>query len=67
MPRSRCATARRLLWGSDWPHTQHGEHASYPQTLQWLHDWLDDAGPLRAVLAETPHQLFQFQTQGDAP
>lgn len=60
-------TARRLLWGSDWPHTQHGEHASYPLAVQWLHDWLDDAGQLRAVLAETPHQLFQFQTQGDAP
>lgn len=60
-------TARRLLWGSDWPHTQHAEQASYSQAVQWLQDWLDDAGQLRTVLAETPLQLFQFQTQGDAP
>ena len=60
-------TAQRLLWGSDWPHTQHADHASYPLAVQCLQDWLDDASLLRTVLAETPCQLFQFQTQGDAP
>jgi predicted TIM-barrel fold metal-dependent hydrolase len=60
-------TAGRLLWGSDWPHTQHGDQASYPQALQWLQGWLDDAGALRTVLSRTPLDLFQFQTQGDTP
>jgi predicted TIM-barrel fold metal-dependent hydrolase len=60
-------TAERLLWGSDWPHTQHGAQASYSLAVQWLHGWLDDAAQLQAVLARTPRQLFQFQTQGDAP
>lgn len=60
-------TAERLLWGSDWPHTQHGDQASYAQAVQWLGDWLDDAVHVRTVLADTPRQLFRFTTQGDTP
>lgn len=55
-------TAERLLWGSDWPHTQHGENANYQLAVQWLHQCLSDDSQLNTVLCRTPFQLFQFQT-----
>lgn len=54
-------TPARLMWGSDWPHTEHRHLASYPAATQWLDDWIDDPTQRRAVLAETPLRLFQFQ------
>lgn len=58
-------TAQRLMWGSDWPHTEHRDVASYPAATQWLDAWIDDPTQRRIVLADTPLQLFQFQ--GDKP
>ncbi|CAB3638701.1 amidohydrolase family protein [Achromobacter pestifer] len=58
-------TAERLMWGSDWPHTEHRHLASYPAATQWLDAWIDDPTQRHAVLADTPLQLFQFQ--GDNP
>lgn len=52
--------AQRLMWGSDWPHTQHG-HVSYRPTREWLDDWIDDPDQRRTLLADTPLRLFQFQ------
>lgn len=51
----------RLMWGSDWPHTEHRHLASYPAATRWLDDWIDDPAQRRAVLADTPLRLFQFQ------
>lgn len=53
-------TAGRLLWGSDWPHTQH-PHVTYGATRQWLEDWIDDAAQRRQLLGDTALNLFQFQ------
>jgi len=58
-------TPERLMWGSDWPHTEHRHLASYPAATQWLDAWIDDPEHRRIVLADTPLQLFQFQ--GDTP
>lgn len=58
-------TPERLMWGSDWPHTEHRHLASYPAATQWLDAWIDDPAQRRTVLADTPLQLFQFQ--GDTP
>lgn len=57
----RAYTPARLMWGSDWPHTEHRHLASYPAATQWLDAWIDDPAQRRAVLADTPLQLFQFQ------
>jgi predicted TIM-barrel fold metal-dependent hydrolase len=54
-------TPERLMWGSDWPHTEHRHVASYPAARQWLDAWIDDPTQRRIVLADTPLQLFQFQ------
>ncbi|MFJ3464492.1 amidohydrolase family protein [Achromobacter spanius] len=58
-------TPERLMWGSDWPHTEHRHLASYTAATQWLDAWIDDPAQRRTVLADTPLRLFQFQ--GDAP
>lgn len=58
-------TPERLMWGSDWPHTEHRHLASYAAATQWLDAWIDDPAQRRAVLANTPLQLFQFK--GDTP
>ncbi|MEN5159282.1 amidohydrolase family protein [Achromobacter spanius] len=54
-------TPERLMWGSDWPHTEHRHLASYAAATQWLDAWIDDPAQRRAVLADTPLQLFQFK------
>ncbi|WMD21185.1 amidohydrolase family protein [Achromobacter seleniivolatilans] len=54
-------SADRLMWGSDWPHTEHRHLASYPAATQWLDDWIDDPAQRRILLADTPLRLFQFQ------
>ncbi|WP_019938731.1 amidohydrolase [Bordetella sp. FB-8] len=57
--------AERLMWGSDWPHTEHKDRTCYAATLAWLAEWftewLDDPVLLRRVLADTPCVFFKFQ------
>jgi predicted TIM-barrel fold metal-dependent hydrolase len=52
--------ADRLLWGSDWPHTQFESAARYGQARAALDAWLPDADERRAVLVDTPQALFRF-------
>ncbi|MDP9894852.1 putative TIM-barrel fold metal-dependent hydrolase [Variovorax boronicumulans] len=49
-----------LLWGSDWPHTQHRDFASFPSALAALHAWVPDAAARQTILVDTPCRLFQF-------
>ncbi len=51
----------RLVWGSDWPHTQYEAVAGYGQMRALLDTWLPDAAAQRAVLCETPARLFRFR------
>jgi len=50
----------RLVWGSDWPHTQFERTMDYGSARAMLDRWLPDAGERRRVLAETPARLFRF-------
>ena len=54
----------RLVWGSDWPHTQHRELVDFSASLSALDEWVPDAAARHAILVDTPRQLFQF-SQGD--
>ena len=62
-----CALARlwlgelgpdRLLWGSDWPCTNHEEEANYPALRHALDNWLQDASAVYAALVENPSRLY---------
>jgi predicted TIM-barrel fold metal-dependent hydrolase len=52
----------RLLWGSDWPWTQHEDGMAYAYTLEWLAQWIPDEAVRRQILWETPARLFGFET-----
>jgi predicted TIM-barrel fold metal-dependent hydrolase len=51
----------RLLWGTDWPHTQF-EHVWEPQrALDDFYRLVPDASHRQTVLIDTPTELFHFR------
>lgn len=48
----------QLLWGSDWPFTNHERDTCYDMLHQQLGDWLPDPGLHRAVLHHNPQHLY---------
>ena len=51
---------RRLLWGSDWPHTQNEPVVDYASTRAALDRWVPDATARRAILEDAPAALFDM-------
>ena len=49
----------RLLWGSDWPHTQFEASQSYEKNRQFLDTLITDTSERAQVLA-SPRSLFRF-------
>jgi predicted TIM-barrel fold metal-dependent hydrolase len=52
--------AQRLMWGSDWPWTQHSEGMTFARALGWLSEWLPEEACRQTVLRDTPRALFGF-------
>ena len=50
--------AERLLWGSDWPCTNHEAFADYPTLFNSLHEWLGDQAVIGKVLSINPQRLY---------
>jgi predicted TIM-barrel fold metal-dependent hydrolase len=50
----------RLVWGSDWPWTQHPHVTRYSDTLAWLSEWVRDAGAREQILGANARTLFGF-------
>ncbi|MCZ2499338.1 amidohydrolase family protein [Xylophilus sp. Kf1] len=50
----------RLVWGSDWPHTQHRDAIDFAASRAALDDWVPDATQRRRILVQTPAELFGF-------
>jgi predicted TIM-barrel fold metal-dependent hydrolase len=50
----------RLVWGSDWPWTQHPEITRYADTIDWLSEWVPDAGARAQVLGANARTLYGF-------
>ena len=48
----------RLLWGSDWPCTNHEAMADYPALWRALDDWLHDADAAHAARVDNPQRLY---------
>jgi hypothetical protein len=46
--------SQRLLWGSDWPCTNHEAHADYPALHHALDDWLLDSAAAEAARVDNP-------------
>jgi len=49
---------QRLLWGSDWPCTNHEAQANYPALRRALDAWLGDAAAANAALVDNPQRLY---------
>jgi predicted TIM-barrel fold metal-dependent hydrolase len=50
----------RLVWGTDWPHTQFENVQNARLTREHLEVFVSQPEHLRAVLIDTPASLFQF-------
>ncbi|MFQ1064708.1 amidohydrolase family protein [Bordetella trematum] len=61
----RAFGATQLLWGSDWPHTEHHRHAAAQHAWEGLPAWIDDEAARRCILADTASALFGIK--GDTP
>ena len=48
----------RLLWGSDWPCTNHEAQADYAALRHALDAWLGDAAAVQAALVANPDRLY---------
>ena len=53
--------ARRLVWGSDWPHTQHDGVTDFAATRAALDRWVPDASSRAIVLRDSPAELLGFR------
>jgi len=51
----------RLLWGTDWPHTQFEQVCDPRRAINELHRLVIDASHRQAVLIDTPAELFHFR------
>jgi len=51
----------RLLWGSDWPHTQFENVADAGECRSALDRWVPDPAARSAILTSTPTRLFGFK------
>jgi len=51
---------QRLVWGSDWPHTQHEGRVSYGTVVEQLQALGCSPQVTRSLLIEAPQVLFDF-------
>ena len=54
--------AERLLWASDWPHTQFESATRFAASRALLDIWIPSPAERAAILGATPAQLFRFDT-----
>ena len=54
----------RVVWGSDWPFTQHPEIASYAEARAWLDTWVEDADARARVLDANVRALLAGAAAG---
>ncbi|SFA87828.1 Predicted metal-dependent hydrolase, TIM-barrel fold [Pseudomonas sp. NFIX10] len=50
----------RLVWGSDWPHTQHEAHVGFETVMAQLRALECSASLMHALMVQTPQALFKF-------
>ncbi|HYS63502.1 MAG TPA: amidohydrolase family protein [Paraburkholderia sp.] len=55
--------AERLMWGSDWPHTQYEQVTDYGQSLSTLLELGLDAAVVDAMLCTTAQSFYGFEEE----
>ncbi|MFM0207739.1 amidohydrolase family protein [Paraburkholderia sediminicola] len=54
-------TPDRLVWGSDWPHTQHQHIVDYDATRRALDQWVPDVAQRESILTNSARTLYRFE------
>ncbi|MFM0374901.1 amidohydrolase family protein [Paraburkholderia aspalathi] len=54
-------TPARLIWGSDWPHTQHQQIVDYNATRRALDQWVRDVAQRESILTSSARTLYRFE------
>jgi predicted TIM-barrel fold metal-dependent hydrolase len=54
-------TPERLVWGSDWPHTQHQQLTDYDATRRALDQWVPDVAQRAVILTRSACELYRFE------
>ena len=57
----------RLLWGSDWPHTQFEQAEEYTEARAQLDEWVPNATERATILQATPAKLYRMRYSARAP
>lgn len=50
----------RLVWGSDWPHTQNESRIHFAATRKNLEKWVPNDDDRKIILQDAPFRLFRF-------
>lgn len=50
----------RLIWGSDWPHTQNESKIQFALTQRRLEEWVPNEADRKIVLQDAPARLFRL-------
>jgi predicted TIM-barrel fold metal-dependent hydrolase len=59
-PLLKAFTPERLVWGSDWPHTEYRQSVDYDATRMALDVWVPDAAQRETILTRSPQTLYRF-------
>lgn len=54
------AAPERMLWGTDWPHTQIVPPPDAGKLLDLLGTWVRDEGDWQRILVDNPRALYRF-------
>jgi predicted TIM-barrel fold metal-dependent hydrolase len=52
--------AHRIVWGSDFPWTQHSDGMNFRKAREWLDTWIPNADQRREVLGASAAKLYKF-------
>ena len=56
----QCGMQNRLIWGSDWPHTQNESDMSFDKALNAFKDIVNDEALYNQILTKNNAALFRF-------
>lgn len=57
---------RRLVWGSDWPHTQHEESIGFGTAVEQLRALKCSSQLMQSLLVDAPKMLFGFASDRES-
>lgn len=54
-------TSERLMWGSDWPHTQHETSYQFGDSIDWARKYIDEAADRQNIFFSTAASFYKIQ------